>query len=60
MRRNELIIEILRQIEKAAKKIIDRFEVINQVSDFTDSQAGIWKLLAADIPIFDKIPVLIK
>lgn len=34
----------MRQIEEAAAKIIARFEPINQISDFTDSQVGIEKM----------------
>jgi len=44
MRDKELTLEVLRQIEDAAAKIIARFEPINQVSDFTDSQVGIEKM----------------
>jgi len=44
MRDKELTLEVLRQIEEAAAKIIARFEPINQVSDFTDSQVGIEKM----------------
>jgi uncharacterized protein with HEPN domain len=40
----ELTLEILRQIEEAATKIIARFEAIHQVSDFTDSDAGVDKM----------------
>ena len=38
-----LIFEVLRQIEESANKIIDRFQTIHQVSDFTDSPAGVEK-----------------
>ena len=44
MRDKELAMEILRQIEEAAAKIVARFEAINQVSDFTDSPHGVDKL----------------
>jgi uncharacterized protein with HEPN domain len=40
----ELIIEILRQIEESAEKIITRFKAIHDVSDFTDSPAGVDKM----------------
>ena len=41
---NELVQEVLRQIEEAAERIVSRFQVIHQVSDFTDSPAGIEKM----------------
>jgi len=44
MRDKELTLEVLQQIEEAAAKIIARFEPINQISDFTDSQVGIEKM----------------
>jgi len=44
MRDKELAIEILRQIEEAAAKIITRFRAIHRVSDFTDTSAGIDKM----------------
>ncbi len=44
MRDQELTLEVLRQIEEAAAKIIVRFEAIHQVSDFTDSSAGVDKM----------------
>ena len=31
----ELILEILHQIEDAAKKVVSRFQVINNPNDFT-------------------------
>ena len=40
----ELVLEVLRQIEEAAQKIIDRFQVINVPCDFTDTPAGIEKM----------------
>ena len=40
----ELTLEVLRQIEEATAKIIARFEAIHQVSDFTDSDAGVDKM----------------
>jgi uncharacterized protein with HEPN domain len=36
----QLALEILRQIEEAADKILDRFQPIGQVTDFTDTPAG--------------------
>ncbi len=44
MRDRELVIEVLRQIEEAAAKNITRFQSIHQVSDFTDSPAGVDKM----------------
>ena len=44
MRDKKLVLEVLLQIEEAATRIINRFEPIKQVSDFTDSSAGIDKL----------------
>jgi uncharacterized protein with HEPN domain len=44
MRDTELVLEVLRQIEDAAEKIGTRFQPIRQVSDFTDSQAGVEKM----------------
>ncbi len=44
MRDKELALETLGQIEEAATKIINRFEPIKQVSDFTDISAGIDKM----------------
>ena len=40
----ELVLEVLRQIEEAAEKIVARFQVIDEVSDFTDSPGGIEKM----------------
>ena len=40
----ELVLEVLRQIEEAAERVVTRFEPIKQVSDFTGSAAGIEKL----------------
>jgi uncharacterized protein with HEPN domain len=40
----ELALEILRQIEEAADKIIVRFASIRQATDFVESAAGIDKL----------------
>ena len=44
MRDKELTLEILRQIEEASAKIVARFQNIRQVSDFTDSPAGVEKM----------------
>lgn len=40
----QLALEILRQIEEAADKILDRFKPIRQVADFTDTPAGSEKM----------------
>ena len=40
----ELVLEILRQIQTASKTILERFEPIQAVSDFTDSPAGMEKI----------------
>jgi uncharacterized protein with HEPN domain len=64
MRDKELCLEVLRQIEDAATKIMDRFKHIQQVSDFTDSPAGIEKMdaicmmlivIGESVKNFDKI-----
>ena len=39
----ELILEILHQIEDAAKKVVLRFQVINNPNDFTDTASGMEK-----------------
>ena len=54
MRDKELCLEILRQIEEASAKIILRFDSIHQVSDFTDSPAGIEKMdaICRNVPEF--------
>ena len=39
-----LVLDILHQIEEAATRIMTRFEVIKQVSDFTDSHSGVEKM----------------
>jgi uncharacterized protein with HEPN domain len=44
MRDKELVLEVLRQIEEAAEKIINRFQSILRVNDFTDSPAGMEKM----------------
>jgi len=44
MQDKELVQEVLRQIEEAAEKIINRFKPILQVNDFTDSPAGMEKM----------------
>jgi len=46
MRDKELVLEVLRQIEDAATKIVSRFQAIRPVSDFTDSSAGVEKMHA--------------
>ena len=40
----ELAIEILHQIENAAQKIIQRFQVIDNPNDFTGTAAGVEKM----------------
>ncbi len=40
----ELILEILHQIEDAAKKVVSRFQVINNPNDFTDTASGMEKM----------------
>lgn len=40
----ELALEILRQTEEAADKILARFQPIKQVADFTDTPAGSEKM----------------
>ncbi len=40
MHDKELALEILHQIETAAQKVVQRFEVINSPDDFTDTAAG--------------------
>jgi len=40
----ELVLEILRQIYQAAHTILERFEPVKTVSDFTGSPAGMEKL----------------
>jgi uncharacterized protein with HEPN domain len=44
MHDNELALEVIRQIEEAAVKIITRFQVISQVRDLTDSSSGVEKM----------------
>jgi uncharacterized protein with HEPN domain len=41
---NELTLEIIHQIEDAAKKVVLRFQVINNPNDFTDTAAGMEKM----------------
>ena len=43
MRDKKLVLEVLRQIEEAAAKIVARFQAIHQVADFTDSPSGVEK-----------------
>jgi len=40
----ELVLEVLEQIQTASQTILERFEPIKTVSDFTDSPAGREKL----------------
>ncbi len=40
----ELALEVLLQIRRASQTILDRFEPIRTVSDFTDSPSGMEKL----------------
>jgi len=40
----ELVLEILRQIEEAAQKVIERFKVISMPGDFTDTPTGMEKM----------------
>ena len=40
----ELTLEIMRQIYQAAQTILQRFEPVKKVSDFTESPAGMEKL----------------
>ncbi|NQU04625.1 MAG: DUF86 domain-containing protein [Calditrichaeota bacterium] len=40
----ELILVRLKQIHNASKTILERFEPVNMVSDFTDSPSGMEKL----------------
>ena len=44
MRDKELTLEVLRQIDDAAGKIISRFASIGSVADFTDTPAGVEKM----------------
>lgn len=44
MRDRELVLEVLRQIEDAAYKIVTRFQSVRQVNDFTDTPAGVEKM----------------
>ena len=44
MHDKELILEILDQIYKSTQKILKRFEPIESVNDFTDSEEGMEKL----------------
>lgn len=40
----ELVIEILQQIQDAAQKVVQRFQIINKPNDFTDTSAGVEKM----------------
>jgi uncharacterized protein with HEPN domain len=44
MRDNELILEILRQIEESAQKVVQRFQTISKPNDFTDTSDGVEKM----------------
>ena len=44
MRDKALALEILRQIEDAARKVIQRFKVIKHPGDFSDSDSGMEKM----------------
>ena len=44
MHDTDLILEILHQIEDAAKKVVLRFQVINNPNDFTDTASGMEKM----------------
>jgi len=44
MLNKELVLEVLRQIEESAQKVIDRFQVIDEPNDFTDTPAGMEKM----------------
>ena len=44
MRDKELTLEVLRQIDDAAGKIMSRFASIGSVADFTDTPAGVEKM----------------
>lgn len=44
MHDKDLVLEVLRQIQEAASRIVVRFEAIRQVSDFTDSPNGLDKM----------------
>ncbi len=41
MRDKELVMEVLHQIEKAAVKIIFRFQAIHHVANFTERRQGL-------------------
>ena len=43
MHDEELILEILNQIYDSTQKILQRFEPIKSVNDFTDTEAGMEK-----------------
>jgi hypothetical protein len=40
MLNKELVLEVLRQIEESAQKVINRFQVIDEPGNFTDSPTG--------------------
>jgi hypothetical protein len=54
MRNEGLVLEILRQVDEAATRIQQRFQVISQVSDFTDTPMGIEKMDAICMMLIGK------
>jgi len=44
MLNKELALEVLRQLEESAQKVVDRFQIIDEPSDFTDTPAGMEKM----------------
>jgi len=42
---SESILEILHQIENTSKKVVLRFQVINNPNDFTDTATGMEKMI---------------
>ena len=40
----ELTLEILTQIQDAAQKVVQRFQIINKPNDFSDTSAGMEKM----------------
>lgn len=44
MRDNELLLEILHQIQESAQKVIQRFQIIHNPNDFTDTSDGVEKM----------------
>jgi len=60
MRNKELVIEVLRQIQAAAQKVVHRFQVMNKPTDFTDSPAGIEKMDAICMMLIDCYRRIVK